>query len=317
MSNGLAFTETLRANGGGDATKRIAETLRESGLDAPSSLYDEALLNAKSGKFAAATERLRMLLCLDPDDSEASMLLGKVLAARGKWQEALAYVDAASNNGVIPPPRLRESIESSLQKQIKDDENRRMELMNRERSEIQNLRKEAKRLRSDNAVLDAQVEDLQKRVRVWSIATMLVAGSASALLLVTLIFNDTPTQTPDVTVETVATQAIAEPPVDAPAAVVPSEVGLTEAIVPNEQPVEEAPIPNEEVIVAPAVVDEPVLATVDLPAVHTVSSGDTMGGIALRYYGKMSAYPAILEANNLETISLQIGDQLIIPAISE
>ena len=53
----------------------------------------------------------------------------------------------------------------------------------RERTEIRNTRAEAKRLRSDNAVLDAQVQALYKRVRLWSSATALVSGCAAALPL--------------------------------------------------------------------------------------------------------------------------------------
>ncbi len=125
MSNGLAFNEYPRANTEVGATERIARVLQESGVDAPASLYDEALLFAKDGKLAAATDRLRMLLCLDPGDADAALLLGKVLAARGKWQEALSYVDAAVNHGAVPPPGLREQIEASLRHQIQEDEDRR------------------------------------------------------------------------------------------------------------------------------------------------------------------------------------------------
>ena len=74
----LAFDEIPRGQGGRGATEQIARLLDSSEIDAPSSLYDEALTLAKEGRFAPATDRLRMLLTLDPIDSEASLLLGKV-----------------------------------------------------------------------------------------------------------------------------------------------------------------------------------------------------------------------------------------------
>ena len=172
----LAFDEAPRGHGGRGATEQIARLLDSSEIDAPASLYDEALTLAKEGRFAPATDRLRMLLTLDPIDSDAALLLGKVLAARGQWQEALQRLDTAQANGAAVPHTLRERVENALRNQIQDAEEQRLRLAARERTEIRNTRAEAKRLRSDNAVLDAQVQALYKRVRLWSSATALVSG---------------------------------------------------------------------------------------------------------------------------------------------
>ena len=110
----LAFDEIPRGTAGRGATERIAQLLDNSEIDAPSSLYDEALALAKEGRFAPATDRLRMVLTLDPIDADASLLLGKVLAARGQWQEALQRLDTAQANGAIVPAPLRDRVEASL-----------------------------------------------------------------------------------------------------------------------------------------------------------------------------------------------------------
>ena len=76
-----------------------------------------------------------MLLTLDPIDSDASLLLGKVLAARGQWQEALQRLDAAQANGARVPNDLRERVENALRNQIQDAEEQRLRLAARERTE--------------------------------------------------------------------------------------------------------------------------------------------------------------------------------------
>ncbi len=90
-----------------------------------------------------------MLLTLDPIDADASLLLGKVLAARGQWQEALQRLDAAQANGLNVPTALRDKIEMSLRNQVQTSEEQRLRVAARERGEIRKLRAEAKRLRSD------------------------------------------------------------------------------------------------------------------------------------------------------------------------
>ncbi|MBO86023.1 MAG: hypothetical protein CL927_11755, partial [Deltaproteobacteria bacterium] len=66
QSSVVAFDESLRGEGGSGAAEHIARVLHDSGVDVPGSLYDEALSLAQEGRLAPATERLRMLLVLDP-----------------------------------------------------------------------------------------------------------------------------------------------------------------------------------------------------------------------------------------------------------
>lgn len=323
----LAFDEIPRGQGGRGATEQIARLLDSSEIDAPSSLYDEALTLAKEGRFAPATDRLRMLLTLDPIDSEASLLLGKVLAARGQWQEALQRLDAAQANGAGVPVALRERVENSLRNQIQDAEEHRLRMAARERSEIRNLRAEAKRLRSDNAVLDSQVQDLYKRVRLWSSATALVSGCASALLLVAIVSGG-PTANADATVAP-------SPLADAELTAVGSATAATDKAVDDAATMAatsykygvevppQLPTPaittTVEPVAAPSAPIETATA-LSTATTHTVVSGDTLGSIALQHYGKSSKWRTIRDANSDVLgggIKLSLGMELVVPALMD
>ena len=319
----LAFDEAPRGHGGRGATEQIARLLDSSEIDAPASLYDEALTLAKEGRFAPATDRLRMLLTLDPIDSEAALLLGKVLAARGQWQEALQRLDAAQANGAAVPPILRERVENALRNQIQDAEEQRLRLAARERTEIRNTRAEAKRLRSDNAVLDAQVQALYKRVRLWSSATALVSGCAAALLLVAIVSGGQQTATAS-TVELIpaSTDVTEKAIVDAQTMAATSYGYGLETQGETIEPITEAPTPTPTatIEIPPPAVETTAGPSVDLPTTHTVVSGDTLGSIALNYYGKSSKWREIRDANPNVLgggIKLSLGMNLNIPTITE
>jgi len=306
QSSVVAFDESLRGEDGSGAAEHIARVLQDSGVDVPGSLYDEALSLAQEGRLAPAAERLRMLLVLDPSDSEAALLLGKVLAERRQWQESLAQLDAAAAKGARLPHGLREEVERQLRRKVQDAEEHRARMAARERGEVRALRQEARRLRSEGAVLEQQLEDLEKRVKMWSSATAIVAGSAAALLLAAMLFGSpTPetavaaTDVVEVAAEVPAASSVETLPT-APA--VGSPAPATPAVVPAAEP---TPAPVE------AVPAEPV-GTV----VHTVKKGETLGHIARQYYGKSSQWKPILDANRdvLPSASkLQPGMKLKVP----
>jgi len=325
MSTNTAFVfdDLPRGNGGFGATEQIARVLINSGINAPDSLFDEALNYAQEGKLAAATERLRMLLCLDPNDAEASLLLGKVLAARRQWQESLSYLDAAVARGAILPPGLREQVESSLRKKIQAEEEHRAQVAAREQREIQQLRREAKRLRSDNAALDAHIDELQKRVRVWSGVTAVVAGAASALLLASLIFGSSSEEN----IEEMA--AVDNPAVldEAAATISATEITSTETATTTEATAATTTVAvtttetEAETVTSSSAVEAPVevaqaevTPSIDFPAYHTVENGDTLGAIAEKYYKNHTLHDHIRHANGMSSNSLRVGQTLKIPA---
>jgi tetratricopeptide (TPR) repeat protein len=306
----LAFDETPRGNGGRGATEQIARLLDNSEIDAPSSLYDEALALAKEGRFAPATDRLRMLLTLDPIDAQASLLLGKVLAARGQWQESLQRLDAAQANGSLVPNNIRERVENSLRNQIQDAEEHRLRMAARERGEIRNLRAEAKRLRSDNAVLDQQIQALYKRVRLWSSATALVSGCAAALLLVAVVSGGPTASAEPEPLRDADIVAMATPEISQKAQMNAEVLAATSYNYGVELPA--API---EPVGTQAEIATPGIAGT-IATNHTVVGGDTLGSIAHKYYGKASQWKQIRDANPDilgGSIKLSLGMNLNIP----
>lgn len=274
----LAFDEPHRGEGGAGAAEHIAQVLHESGVDVPASLYDEALSLAREGRLAPATERLRMLLVLDPSDAKAALLLGKVLASRSQWQEALSQLDSAAAKGARLPKGLRDEVERNLRKKVQDAEAQRARVAARERGEVRTLRQEARRLRSENAVMEQSVEELERRVKVWSSATAIVGGCTAALLLVATVFG--PSE------PAAATE-------DAPVVEL-SEVASTPgaAAAPAAAPVAD-PGPPPPPSAKPEAAPQAPSGTV----VHTVQKGETLGHIARKYYGKSSQWKRILEAN--------------------
>jgi nucleoid-associated protein YgaU len=308
----LAFDELPRGAGGTGATEQIHQVLNDSDLDVPASLYDEALALAREGRLAPAAERLRMLLVLDPTDANAALLLGKVQAGRGQWQEALAHLDNAAAQGAMLPEGLREEVEANLRRQVQDAEQHRKRVAAREQAEIRNLRQEAKRLRSDNAALELQVEDMNRRVKLWTSITALVAGSASALLVAVMLFGTGRDAAPEEVVDAAAGSdiaveevAVGTAPVAAPVeATPPAAVETVTVGAPTAAPAAPAAIP------APAV---------SLPTVHVVQKGQTLGHIAKKYYGRSSEWKRILKANDAtlkgSVKRLQPGMELTIPAL--
>lgn len=314
QSTVVAFDEPLRGEGGSGAAEHIARVLHDSGVDVPASLYDEALSLAQEGRLAPAAERLRMLLVLDPSDSEAALLLGKVFAERRQWQEALAQLDAAAAKGARLPRGLREEVERQLRRKVQDAEEHRARVAARERGEVRALRQEARRLRSEGAVLEQQIEDLEQRVRLWSNATAVVAGSAAALLLAAMLFGG-PSEAPESVPSAEVVEAPAAPVAAAPSTAAAAPAAMPEQITASTAPVVAAPVEtavSEPVAVAtPSVPEQPVGSVV-----HTVQKGETLGHIARQYYGKSSQWNRILEANRdvLPSASkLQPGMKLKVP----
>jgi hypothetical protein len=92
----IPFNELPRGNGESGAVREIADALREAGIDTTTRLYDESLQLAREGHLGRSRDRLRMLLCLDPDDGHAHLLLAKIFACQKRWQEAIAGIGCCS-----------------------------------------------------------------------------------------------------------------------------------------------------------------------------------------------------------------------------
>ncbi|MFZ5478999.1 MAG: LysM peptidoglycan-binding domain-containing protein [Myxococcota bacterium] len=269
-----------------DASVRIAETLKNAGIDAPGSLYNESLALAREGHLGQAQARLQMLLCLDPDDADGLLLLAKVHAAQGRHADALAKLDAAGEAGALAPAGFREYLEAAIRAERSRDEERRVKVAAREESEVRSLRNETRILRSDNVRLETEAAESRQREVYWKWAALGASLFGTAVIVAI----------------TILTAAGDE---SAPAEVVAS----TAAIV--EEPVEvTAPPPVE---VAPVQVTAP---PIELPATrtHVIGEGDTLYKLAGRYYGDRSRWKEIARANDVtEKTRLKLGQELVIP----
>ena len=293
----LVFDEKPRGTGGIGATQAIARLLLQQGMDAPASLYDEALELAKKGDYNAASERLRMLLCLDPTDGPGSLLLAKTLAARKQWQEAQSFLEIASQNGEHITPNIQRLIENGLKHQRSLAEQERAQILQRDRAEIDTLRQEIKKLRSGNSSLNSEIAILSSEIRSWSKLCAIVAGASTAILLLLLISGDPEDkeEPPEVQTTTDQEPATEEPP---PIEDAPSEQPAEQAqeAPPEEPPPEPPPAPKS-----------------PYPIQHKVKPGETLSKIAQKYYRRAALWEYIAKHNNIKPEKLQIGQTLEIP----
>ncbi|HJN72869.1 MAG TPA: tetratricopeptide repeat protein [Myxococcota bacterium] len=272
----IPFDEDPRGHGAGGA-RRIAEVLEDRGVDATADLFDEAVELARGGQLNKARDRLRMLLCLDPHDGQAHLLLAKVFVAQKRWQDAIAQLDATSACGVRLPPGLRESVAASRDassRSSRDDK-----VMAATRGELHTLRDEARRLRAENTRLERSVRELTDKARLWMSATSVVGVVCILALLGSVLVGDDPAEV----------STAEEPPAEVIAPVV-----------------EVAPEPAE----APVAVEPAV------PRIYVVSKGDNLSVVSQKVYGTSNRWEQIRDANEdllHGSNALQVGMELFIP----
>ncbi len=309
-------------------------------------LHDEALHRARLGLFDDAEARLRTLLMLDPEDTDAQVLLTRVQDAAGRPADALATLDAALKAGGSAPEGLRERLEEAVRAPKKDDDATRARVAAREQSELRTLRGEARTLRSEAVQLQGEVDGLRRTNTHWKIATIIGSVFGIGMLALFLTQPDTPAVitapataeeakldlslepgSGDRTNEILAGTQPAAPPAPADAtATTPAApaVPATTATPTSSTPANDAAAtaPPAEAPTAPAPTKKGKQActaekTLDSGAcLHTVESGDTLGKIALRYYGKSSLSPRIEKANRKKLKrkgGLAVGSVLVIP----
>lgn len=189
----VRFDESSRSShsdqpvGPGGVASALREAAQAAGLDAPSELYNEALRFASEGRMPQARERLQMLLCLDPDDGEAHLLMAKVHVNAQEWTDALSALDRARTSGASVPATLRRAVEEHLRAEQASNQERTSALHAREEGEIAALRQEARRLRSENARLLGKVHDLGREVRRWAYGVIGLAAFSAVFVLANLV----------------------------------------------------------------------------------------------------------------------------------
>lgn len=272
------------ANPDGNSPARFGRVLGEAGIEVPGTLFNEALALAREGHLGQAQARLQMLLCLDPDDGDAHLLLAKVHGAQNRWGEALARLDSAVAAGVVPPAGFREGLEAQIRAERGREEEHRARVAARELGELKALRHETRALRGETIRLEAEVGEHQERERAWKLLAI-SAGVFGSLVILFLVFT-TPKATPAAVAVPAPVEAIAAAPAVAP------EVAPAAAVAPE--------------VADPAPAEKQ----------HTVKKGETLGKLAARYYGKSSAWEKIAAANpqvGPEGAKLAVGMTLTIP----
>lgn len=273
----IPFDEAPRGSGTPHGVKGIADLLESQGVDASSDLYDEAVVLARQGHLGRARDRLRMLLCLDPHDAQAHLLLGKVFGAQKRWSDALKELDAAASCGLRIDPTLKGQMEAARDAS-RDDQARTERITARTAEEVRALREEARRLRAENTRLERLQKEASEKARLWMSATTVAAvvGLLGVLLSVGFGGGD------DAETELAPEADVAA--LEAPSA-------------------EVAPPPQ---LVAP----EPEPART-----YTVVSGDSLAGISLKVFGTEARWKELQDANpslNGGT-ALQPGMELVVP----
>lgn len=292
-----------------DGTAVIGRVLKEAGVDVPCTLYNEAIDCARDGHLGQAMSRLQMLLCLDPDDADAHLLLAKVHAAQNKPTEALARLEAATQGGAVPPAGFRDYLEAAIRAERSRDEEQRARVAAREVAEVRALRAEARQLRSDNVRLETEVTDGFHRERLWKYATIGASVFGSLVILVLAFTTPSAKESPPAMLPETET-AMADV---APAVVDPPLAVVAPPVVPVAKPVVAAPIAKP--VVAAPVVAAPVAKHAGAQT-HVVASGDTLYKIAKRYYGDATKWEKIQSANPGKIKNgkdLTLGTTLTIP----
>jgi LysM repeat protein len=304
----IPFNELPRGNGEPGAVRAISDLLKNQGFDANSRLYDEALLLAREGHLGRARDRLRMLLCIDPDDAEAHLLLAKVFGAQKLWQQGIAELDTAAACGVKTPLGLKEAFEATRDANLSD--NRAEQVAARVGAEVRALREEARRLRVDKTRLERASRESNRKARGWSLTAVLSTALAVGLLLAILTggmrgeANTLDDATADVFLEipeaTVHTSTLTP---------------VVETTTLEDTPLAVADMPE-------TAADFEVVSTTANPTseatTYVVVPGDNLSAIAQKVYGKSSVWRALLEANS-DVLggndSLQVGMTLHVPTL--
>ena len=287
--------------------EKIGLALGEAGIEAAPQLYEEALELARSGLLGAARDRLRMLLCLDPENGDARLLLAKVFVGQQRWTDALSQLDAARTLGVQVPSSLQAKVEAGLETERNAAELNAQRAATREQAELKALRAEARRLRTENTRLARERKQLRGRANLWSASSAGLAGLSVVLL--TFLWLGSPAETEALTEAPVLEEEIATV-----ASLGNERVDLTEAAVTVQAPEEVI----EQVLQQP-IEEAPVERTTDATTgerVHVVVSGDSLYELAKTYYDDGTKWKAIKDANPAKIKGrngLSLGTELIIP----
>jgi len=291
--------------------EKIGMALDEAGVEAAPQLYEEALELARSGLLGAARDRLRMLLCLDPESGDSRLLLAKVFVGQQRWADALSQLDAARTLGVQVPSSLQAKVEAGLETERNASEVNAQRAATREQAELKALRSEARRLRTENTRLARERKQLRGRANLWSAATAGLGGLSVVLLA--FLWLGSPA---DTDAELVVDAPVLGEEIAVVASLGDQPVALQEAAaaVDHSDPVNQA---IEDLLELPTEgINTGVVSDAPSERVHVVVSGDSLYELAWTYYDEGTKWKAIKDANPGKIKGkngLSLGTELIIP----
>ena len=311
----LVFDEKPRRGGAQGASSRIAKALYQQGIEVSSLIYDEALNFIAEEDFFSATERLRMLHTLNPTDTDALILLSKALAARKHWQEAKHYLNVAVENGARIPKQVEDFIEQGLIRDLHNADVERKRALARDRKEIKLLKKELRKTRSANSVLNSRTTYLTEKLNSAYYMCVTIAGISLAVVFHFMIQNSTKPQT-----VATAPQKTIEQPIPKTATSQAKKQDIQPVIVQENPPanVEKPKVEKPEVVEKPKVEEPPKPKIIEpkspYPIQYTVKPGDSLGKIAEKFYRNHRSWRKISEHNSLDPSKLRVGQKIEIPA---
>ena len=302
--------------------------------DRVSALFNEAWYEVARRSWRQAEGTLGELLELAPDDGEALVLLAKVHVAQGRLQAGLDALDAARESGWPVDPTLRQALLDRVRHSHPPGD---MDVDTPSAPvpgvmDAVAARQQSFRLRQDNQDLQQKIESLEREVRRWIFATMGVCITATALVTWALM----PPMPPRTADHDLASVMIPVPPMIRRGAAHSPLDDVADAAIPNVSSTLSAKLEHRVAIANGELADfqerqaieRAWLSLDDVDAVDwsgvvvtsrsvggrvLVRPGDTLSGIAYRYYGDSSAIGPIERANGIDAKSLVPGQYLAIP----
>ncbi|MEN0062048.1 MAG: LysM peptidoglycan-binding domain-containing protein [Myxococcota bacterium] len=302
-------------------------------------LFNAAWYEVARGSWADAEETLARLLALAPDDGEALVLLAKVHVARGRLAHALEALDSARDVGWPVDPNLREAIVSRVgydpQAELADDATPSVPAPGVKDAVA--ARQRSFHLRQDNEQLQQRIAQLEREIRRWIFATMGVCVTATGIVTWALV---PPVPRPDLPPARQAVASVLDssgmgllrtvPAPQSPLATLADRVvpGIRTALTAHND--DGVVIANGELAdyrerqaIEAIWLELPEVRRVDWSGVTVTSRivggrvqvqpGDTLSGLAFRYYGDPGLAQTIAKANEITAKGLRPGQFLAIP----
>jgi LysM repeat protein len=317
----LVFDEQPRGDFNLNAPAEMVRAFNNQGLRGDQILFDEAVRLSQSMSFSEAEKRLQTLLLIKPGEVEGRVLLIKVLVAQRKWKEALILLEETQEKNISIPPTVIEFVRKGNDRESKRAEIEKQKFVQKERAQIDELKREIKRIRREKNLLVEENNRFAAEIKQWTHASSAISGAALCILLFFFLNPFSETVAPD---EELDSPSLLSEQISSKKE---EQINIQDTgSLPKNNRQKEAPKnepsskkhpeelkkeePRKENIGSPKK-EEPIEEPA--PSSYVVQSGDTLDKIAQRFYGKKSKWRILADHNNVEPRRLRIGMKLEIP----